>query len=77
MAVTTTPVTIRVNSAVVKAAKAEATKRNVFYQTVLNERLAKAFGVTLPTHVTNKKVAGGKKVKAKSKVKKKTKKAKQ
>jgi hypothetical protein len=82
MAVTTVPVTIRVDKNIVGQARTEAAKRGVFYQTVLNERLAKSFGVTLSTHITNKKVlaAKGKKVKPKPKVKKgykKSKKAKQ
>lgn len=54
--ITTTPVTMRVNSKIVNLAKAEARKPITVngkpvkrgYQTVLNERLAKSFGVKLP-----------------------------
>ena len=54
--ITTVPVTMRVNKQVVARARAEATKSNKFYQTVLNEKLAKAYGVKLPEGLPNKKV---------------------
>lgn len=60
--ITTVPVTMRVNKTVVAKARAEATKSNKFYQTVLNEKLARAYGVKLPATLPNKKLA---KIKAK------------
>lgn len=78
MAITTAPVTMRVNKGILAKARAEAKATNKFYQQVLNEKLAKAFGVTLPVAVTKKhakpvrkaKAKKAKSVKAKSKSKK-------
>lgn len=80
MAITTAPVTMRVNKGILAKARAEAKATNKFYQQVLNEKLAKAFGVTLPVAVTKKvaKPVKGKKAKVlkKPKTKFKLKKAK-
>lgn len=65
MAITTAPVTMRVNKTVLAKARAEAKATNKFYQQVLNEKLAKAFGVTLPVSVTKKSAKPARKGKTK------------
>jgi hypothetical protein len=58
--VTTSPVTMRVNIKVLALARAQAKKSNRFYQSVLNEALAKSFGVKLPVMPNTKLAAKGK-----------------
>jgi len=77
MAITTVPVTMRVNKQVVKLAKADAKKNETYYQTELNKRLAKSYGVKLPDNLPNKRVvAKGKKASKKKATKKPYKKSK-
>jgi len=46
--ITTSAVTMRVNTKVLQAIKSEAKKSGKGYQTLINERLAKATGLTIP-----------------------------
>lgn len=48
MAITTSPVTMRVNKKVLTAAQKRAKAEGCGYQTVINKVLADSFGVTLP-----------------------------
>lgn len=64
MAVTTVPVTMRVDKRIVALAKKAAKSNDTYYQTELNKGLFKAFGVEAPVVASNKKIAKGRGVKA-------------